>query len=241
MVLRSTAPGSVGIDALEPIGPGPHEDPGGGPRPRDWSRGSYIDPHGGAHRMSSDSEIPRTVPPRVGAPAGSEMAQNPPSGRGRRDPRTSVLVTRYGKFLVVGFTGVFVNLVVFVVTVDALSGTPLSNFYASALQFASKTATNPVQYFVGSAVAFGVATCWNYALNSVWTFRTTGDRKYSLRARLGLYFGVSLGSLSVNEVVLLGTETVLPPLIGQGIGIIAGSVVGFLGNNRYTFAETTGA
>jgi len=49
---------------------------------------------------------------------------------------------------------------------------------------------------------------------------------------------MSLGSLSVNEVVLLVTETFLPPLIGQGIGIITGSVVGFWGNSRYTFAET---
>ncbi|MGD1100131.1 MAG: GtrA family protein [Thermoplasmata archaeon] len=146
-------------------------------------------------------------------------------------------IVRYGKFLVVGLTGVVVNLAAFVLTVDGISGTPVSNFFSSVLHFASKTAANPLLYFVASAVAFGVATFWNFALNSVWTFKTDADHKYSPSRRLGLYFGVSLGSLSVNEVVLFATETILPPLIGQGIGIIAGSAVGFVGNNRYTFAE----
>ncbi len=146
-------------------------------------------------------------------------------------------LVRYGKFVVVGLTGVVVNLAAFVLTIDAISGTPVSNFYSSVLHYASKTAANPLLYFVASAVAFVVATLWNFALNSLWTFRTDADHQYSPTRRLGLYFGVSVGSLSVNEVVLFVTGTILPPLIGQGIGIIAGSVVGFVGNNRYTFAE----
>ena len=147
-------------------------------------------------------------------------------------------MSRYAKFLLVGFTGVFVNIAVFVVTVDTLSGTPFTNFYASVLHFATKSAANPTLDLIGSAVAFGVATLWNFALNSVWTFRTEADRKHSPTRRLGLYFAVSLGSLAVNEVVLLTTESLISPLFGQGLGIIAGSVVGFLGNSRYTFAES---
>jgi len=126
---------------------------------------------------------------------------------------------------------------VFVLVVDGLSGTSVTNFYASVLHFASKTAPNPELYLVGSAVAFAVATLWNFTLNSLWTFRTEADRRHSPTRRLGLYFGVSLGSLAVNEAVLFATQAVLPPLIGQGFGIVAGSVVGFWGNNRYTFAE----
>jgi len=147
----------------------------------------------------------------------------------------------YGKFLVVGLTGVVVNLAVFVVTVDSISGKPLSNFYASLLHFASKTAANPVLYFIGSAVAFAVATLWNFALNSLWTFRTEVGHRHSPTRRLSLYFGVSLGSLGVNELVLFATETIIPPLFGQGLGIIAGSVVGFVGNSRLTFAEAEAA
>ena len=148
-------------------------------------------------------------------------------------------LVRYGKFLLVGLTGVFVNLAVFVLTVDSISHTPISNFYSSILHFASKTAPNPVLYLVASAVAFGVATVWNFVLNSLWTFRTRVGHYHPPTRRLGLYFAVSLGSLSVNEVVLFATGTILPPLVGQGIGIIAGSVVGFAGNRRYTFAEAT--
>ena len=149
-------------------------------------------------------------------------------------PRTLV---RYGQFLLVGLTGVVVNLAVFVVTVDTITHTPLSNFYSSILHFASKTAPNPVLYFEASAVAFVVATLWNFTLNSLWTFRTAVGHEHPPAHRLGLYFGVSLGSLTVNEVVLLATQLVLPPLIGQAIGIVAGSTVGFLGNSRVTFAE----
>ena len=154
-----------------------------------------------------------------------------------RPGHRSIGVVAYGKFLTVGLTGVIVNLAVFVLTVDSISRTPVSNFYASLLHFASKTAANPVLYFIGSAVAFAVATLWNFTLNSLWTFRTDVGHRHSPTRRLGLYFGVSLGSLAVNEAVLLATETIIPPLIGQGLGIIAGSVVGFLGNSRFTFAE----
>ena len=146
-------------------------------------------------------------------------------------------LVRYGKFLLVGLTGVVVNLAVFVLTVDAISNTPVSNFYSSVLHFVSRTAPNPTLYLIGSAVAFAVATLWNFTLNSLWTFRTESGHQHSPTLRLGLYFGVSLGSLAVNEVVLYATLTLLPPLIGQGIGIVAGSVVGFVGNSRYTFAE----
>jgi len=38
-------------------------------------------------------------------------------------------------------------------------------------------------------------------------------------------------------VVLFVMGLFLPPLFGQGVGIVAGSVVGFAGNYRVTFAE----
>jgi len=176
-----------------------------------------------------------SLPMRSTEPGPSDRAAVEALSGGARD------IVRYGKFFLVGLTGVFVNLVAFVITVDALSGTPLSNFYSSVIHFVSKTASNPVLYVTGSVVAFVVATLWNFAFNSLWTFRTTLGRRHSPTRRLGLYFGVSVGSLSVNEAVLLVTQTVLPPLIGQAIGILMGSVVGFLGNNRYTFAETSPA
>lgn len=168
--------------------------------------------------------------------AGS-LTSTPPPPHFRPGPE----LPRYPKFLLVGLTGVVVNLATFLLTVDAIAHSTTSNFIGDIVHFASKTAPNPFVYFAASALAFVVATLWNFTLNSWWTFRTVQVHRHSPVRRLGLYYGVSLGSFAVNEVVLLVTQAVLPPLLGQGLGVVAGSVVGFLGNSRYTFAERTPA
>ncbi len=137
----------------------------------------------------------------------------------------------------VGLTGVVVNLVVFAFTLDAISPSPTFNLVQSLLHFASTRTVNPVDDFVASAAAFVVATLWNFLFNSLWTFRTSTGHRHPFSHRLGLYYGVSLGSLAVNEAVLYALGFFVPPLIGQAVGIIAGSVVGFAGNYRVTFAE----
>ena len=154
----------------------------------------------------------------------------PPSGR-------SGFVVKYGKFLVVGLTGFFVNLVVFTLVLDAISPGPSSGFFASITHLLTQTTSNPADSLVASAVAFVIATLWNFTLNNAWTFRTRLRRRHSLGYRLAFYFGVSLGSLAINEVVLFLSSTTLPPLYGQAVGIVAGSLVGFAGNARITFAE----
>lgn len=146
-------------------------------------------------------------------------------------------LAKYGKFALVGLSGVVVNLIVFATTLDAISPSPTFNLYASLLRFASTPSSNPVDNFVASAVAFVVATLWNFAFNSLWTFRPKVGHRYRFAHRLGLYYGVSLGSLAVNEVVLFLASLYFPPLVGQLIGVAAGSVVGFTGNHRVTFAE----
>jgi putative flippase GtrA len=161
----------------------------------------------------------------------------PSPGRAARPARRGL--ARYPRFLLVGLTGVVVNLATFVLTVDGITHRPASNFLGEVVHFASKTAPNPLVYLAASAVAFGVATLWNFALNSWWTFRSEQGHRHSAGRRLGLYYGVSLGSLAVNEVVLVATQAALPPLLGQGLGVVAGSIVGFLGNSRYTFAEAS--
>lgn len=156
-----------------------------------------------------------------------------------RAPSRLPFLAKYGKFLLVGLTGVVVNLVVFVYTLDAVSPSPTFNLIQSVWVSASARGGNPAAYLLASAAAFVVATLWNFALNNVWTFRTTAGHRHRLPYRLGLYYGVSLGSLAVNEVVLFLLSFYVPPLVGQGMGIIAGSVVGFTGNYRVTFAEAT--
>jgi putative flippase GtrA len=151
-------------------------------------------------------------------------------------PRPHFL-TRYGKFLAVGLTGVVVNLLVFAYTLDAISPSPTFNLVTSLLHAAFNRGGNPVDILVASAIAFAVATLWNFALNNLWTFRSAVGHRHSTRRRLGLYYGVSLASLAINEVVLFALSFFVPPLVGQAVGILAGSVAGFAGNYRITFAE----
>lgn len=146
-------------------------------------------------------------------------------------------LARYGRFLLVGLTGVVVNLLVFATVLDVISPSPTFNPWRSLVHLASATAPNPVAYLFGSAVAFVVATLWNFAWNNLWTFRTAVGHRHPLPRRVGLYYTVSLGSLAVNEVVLLAASLLFPPLYGQALGIVAGSIVGFAGNHRFTFAE----
>ena len=147
------------------------------------------------------------------------------------------LLTKYGKFVVVGLTGVVVNLVAFALTLDALSPSPTFNLYSSLIHSASVVSSNALDNFVASVVAFVVATLWNFAWNNVWTFRSRVGHRHPIGVRVGLYYGVSLGSLAVNEIVLFVVSLAFPPLYGQALGIALGSVVGFVGNHRYTFAE----
>jgi putative flippase GtrA len=146
-------------------------------------------------------------------------------------------LAKFGKFAVVGVTGVVVNLIVFATTLDAISPRPTFDLYANLVRFASSPSSNPLDNFIASAVAFLVATLWNFTLNNLWTFRAKVAHRFGLAHRLGLYYGVSLGSLAVNEAVLFVASFYLPPLLGQLIGIVAGSVIGFAGNYRFTFAE----
>lgn len=136
-----------------------------------------------------------------------------------------------------GLTGVVVNLIVFAFTLDAISPSPTFNLVQSLLHFASTRTVNPLDDFLASAVAFVVATLWNFLLNNVWTFRSLTGHRHPFSHRLGLYYGVSLGSLGVNEAILFLMGYFVAPLIGQTVGIVAGSVVGFAGNYRVTFAE----
>jgi putative flippase GtrA len=120
---------------------------------------------------------------------------------------------------------------------DWLSNWPTSDFYLSIRHLAFTATTSPIFDFIASMAAFGVAVLWNFAWNSLWTFRTSADHRHNTVRRLGLYVGFSLGALAVNEAVLFAAGFFMSPLFGQVIGSLVGSVAGFAGNYRYTFAE----
>ncbi len=173
----------------------------------------------------------------------ARRAESVTGGDGRAGPApgsgTALLpfLRRYGRFVLVGLTGVIVNLVVFASVLDAISPSPTFNLFTSLVHFASTSSSNALDNFLASAVAFAGATLWNFVWNNLWTFRARVGHRHSLKRRLGLYYGVSLGSLAVNEAVLFGASLLFPPLLGQALGIAVGSLVGFTGNHRVTFAE----
>jgi putative flippase GtrA len=122
---------------------------------------------------------------------------------------------RIPAFLVVGVSGVFVNLSVFVLLGLRLGST------VGAL-------------YLASAGAFLVALCWNFLWNRAWAFAGRGGR--STAYHLGLYGVIQAGVLGVNEAVLgaavrFGASNVE----GQVIGIIAGSALGYTANLRWNF------
>ncbi len=122
---------------------------------------------------------------------------------------------RFAKFALVGLSGVAVNLVVF----DA------------ALTLGAVT-------FVASVVAFLVATSWNFTWNWRWTFAPL--RSAHPAQHFAIYFGFAALSLGVNEAVLAaGLAWGYAPLLAQAAGIVAGSVIGFVGNRTLNFRGTS--
>lgn len=204
---------------------------GGVPSGRPLPRGPAPIPLRAPGNFKRGASLPR---PPVQGMVESQGAGAIPDRAGRRS-----FLARYGRFMVVGLTGVVVNLVVFALVLDAISPSPSFNVVQSLLHFASTTSSNALANFVASAVAFAVATLWNFTWNNLWTFRSRVGHRHGLGRRVGLYYGVSLGSLAINEVVLFVAGLFVPPLYGQALGIAIGSVVGFAGNHHVTFAEAT--
>lgn len=158
----------------------------------------------------------------------------PPEGDPVRAPR---LALRYGKFLIVGLTGVVVNLVVFVLVLYAIHPTDLDGLVALATHLTGGASVAAIDLIAASCGAFVVATLWNFTLNNLWTFRSARGHRHAVGRRMQFYYLVSLGSLAVNEVVLYLLQAHFAPIAAQGIGIVAGSVVGFVGNQQITFVE----
>jgi putative flippase GtrA len=151
------------------------------------------------------------------------------------------VLPQYGQFVLVGLTGVAVNLAVFALVLSAFTGRPSFDLIGSLTHASMQNGATIGETLAASAVAFVVATLWNFALNNLWTFRARGAHQHSTPRRLALYYLVSLGSLGVNELVLYLLIAAVAPLYGQAAGIVAGSIVGYIGNRRVTFVETAPA
>jgi dolichol-phosphate mannosyltransferase len=118
------------------------------------------------------------------------------------------------KFLLVGGTGVVVNLGSFVMLLRL-----------------------GVNKYLASPIAIQVSIVTNFLLNNYWTFRwrNTSD---SIQIR-GLKFNlVSLAALAISYMVFILLSVAFPnihPALIQFIGIIPATIVNYLGNSYWTF------
>jgi dolichol-phosphate mannosyltransferase len=113
------------------------------------------------------------------------------------------LVHRFGKFGIVGATGVAANTAVLWLLTHGLA----------------------LHYLVASPIAIEIALCSNYLLNNNWTFL---DRRAGFVNRNGLarYHAVSLGGMAINIAILhalvtwLGLPVIVANLAGIGIATL---------------------
>jgi dolichol-phosphate mannosyltransferase len=125
------------------------------------------------------------------------------------------LARRFGKFGIIGTTGVGVNTIIFWVLTSRFGVPPL----------------------LASATAIEVALCSNYILNSSWTF---ADRRSQFAAGLAQYHVVSFGGMLINLAVLhaLVSLSGVEPLIANLAGIAAAVGWNFSVNLRWTWRHS---
>lgn len=85
-----------------------------------------------------------------------------------------------------------------------------------------------------SVIASVVAGSIAFALNYRTTFRKRIVRPAHHHA--AIYAPIAIGSIAISTLVLWATVLSVGPIIGQGFGLIVGSVWGFGANRRWNFA-----
>jgi len=123
------------------------------------------------------------------------------------------------RFGAVGGAGTIINLLVFYLTAD-LAGFPVN---------------------LSAIAAFSIAVTQNYLLNHLWTFHhEVKGEGFSFRRYLR-FVGVALGGFAVNLLVLNLILRSIPDLpyktIAQGIGVLSGMVVNYIGSKYLVFKK----
>ena len=149
----------------------------------------------------------------------SGFAEDTPDVSGGAPPEGKPDMTRgirqFLKFGIVGASGFLVNLIAFTV-----------------LQCFDPQHALPAHYYVLYTISYLAGGVWNYYLNRVWTFRSTGHA-----VKEGAQFlSVSVISLFVG----LGASALAAPHLGHGhktwfVGTVAGIFVNFFLNKYWTF------
>lgn len=157
---------------------------------------------------------------------------------------------RFIRFCVVGGSGVFVNLGFVWIGVWLVSGLTDANLIdlASLLGLSQEADTyakldEVARSVLPSVLGIVVSVFGNFILNSIWTW---GDRERSpgtasFLNRLFRYYLASGAAIAIQlataQSLTLGLGLNL--YLGQSAGILLGTVVNFLANNRWTFGQRT--
>lgn len=122
------------------------------------------------------------------------------------------LISKFIKFGVVGFSGVFVDFGITFLCKEKLK----------------------IQKFVSNAIGFSIAATTNYVFNRIWTFHSENPEVF---VEFSKFFGISIIGLGINSVVLwfinekLKTNFYFAKLFAIGVT----TLWNFTANYLYTF------
>lgn len=133
-----------------------------------------------------------------------------------RDSHAYQEFSRLAKFMIVGLTGVIVN---------------MGFLYTLTENFG-------IYYLVSSLIAIELSIISNFCLNDAWTFGDVNNR-HSLPVRFFLFHLVSVSGVVINFGLLFVLTSVLGIyyLISNLFGILAAFAWNFLVNRRYTWTQ----
>ena len=123
---------------------------------------------------------------------------------------------QFGKYCVVGISGVIVNLAIFTVLVKV-----------------------NLHYIPAATISFCVAATNNFVLNKYWTF---GNPQGAALTQASRFLIVSVTSWALNLLVLrllIEDANISSETAAQAIAITAVTILNFTGNKMWSFRQTT--
>lgn len=126
---------------------------------------------------------------------------------------TSELITKFIKFIVVGFSGLLVDF--------GITFLLKENF--------------KVQKYLSNAIGFIIAASTNYYLNRIWTFESNNPHIFT---EYSIFLAISVIGLGINSLVLwiLVSKFKINFYLSKLIAIFVTTCWNFIANLLYTFA-----
>ena len=134
-----------------------------------------------------------------------------------------LITYRFVKFCTVGFSGLFVNLIVLYISQEVI----LKGIY-------------PIKFrlYLSLALAIFFATINNFLWNRSWTWRDRKDnRKHVFFRQMGQYFVACGLSIALQFILTIFFSRYIHYLIANILAIIMAAIFNYFLNDIWTFAE----